>query len=320
MINALKFVQGAVAKKDFVPALTHFRIQNGKVKGFNGTLGICSPIAVDLDVAPRAVQFVKAIEACTEEIALHVADNGKLCVRSGKFKTFVECDEVKNFPDFEPTGKIVELDKKLISALKILEPFIAEDATRPWACGILLDGESAMATNNIVFIEHWLGYRFPCRVNLPALAVRELIRIKEDPIKLQMTEDRLVFHYKGGQWLSTQVLTTPWPDMQPLLAKITREGQEKPPVELWEALEQLLPFADEINRCFFQKGEVSTVAQSDVAGTSIKVKGMQEGGSYNTKHLIALKKTAETFAFSKYPAPIPFFGGYTRGLVSGIRT
>jgi hypothetical protein len=31
MLDALKFVKGAVAKKDFVPELTHFRITGGRV-------------------------------------------------------------------------------------------------------------------------------------------------------------------------------------------------------------------------------------------------------------------------------------------------
>jgi len=44
MLKELRFVQGAVAKKDFVPAMTHFRIEKGTVRSFNGNLAICSPL------------------------------------------------------------------------------------------------------------------------------------------------------------------------------------------------------------------------------------------------------------------------------------
>lgn len=320
MIDALKFVQGAVAKKDFVPALTHFRICNGRVKGFNGSLGICSPINIDLDIAPKAAQFVKAINACEEEISLHVAENGKLCVRSGKFKTFVDCDDKHNYPDIEPTGKMVQLGKELVPALKKLEPFIAEDASRPWACGVMFDGESAYATNNIVFVEHWLGYSFPVRVNIPASAIRELIRIGENPVRMQMTEDRIVFHYEGKQWLSTQVLTQPWPDVSGLFARMSMKGQKPVPEGLWEALEHIVPFGDDLNRCFMLGSEISTTDKSDVTGTSIKLKGLPEFGIYNGKQLLALKEVATSFAFDIYPSAVPFFGTATRGLISGIRT
>lgn len=320
MINALKFVQGAVAKKDFVPALTHFRIQNRKVKGFNGDLGICSPINIDLDIAPRAADFVRAINACTEEIALHMADNGKLCVRSGKFKTFVECVDPQTYPDFEPRGKLVQLGIGLVPALKKIEPFIAEDASRPWACGVLFDKESAFATNNIVFLEHWLGYHFPVRVNIPAKAIRELVRIGESPISMQMEENRVVFHYVDGQWLSTQVLTHAWPDASALLSKLSMKGHKQPPAELWEALEAVVPFADEIGRCYFKGDHISTVADGEKCGTSVKVKGVPETGCFNGRQLLALQPLVTSFAFDQYPQAVPFFGERTRGLISGIRS
>jgi DNA polymerase III sliding clamp (beta) subunit (PCNA family) len=319
MITALKFVQGAVAKKDFVPALTHFRIQNRKVKGFNGSLGICAPINIDLDIAPRAADFVRAINACTEEIALHMADNGKLCVRSGKFKTFVECVDSATYPDFEPTGRLVTLGNDLVPALKKIEPFIAEDASRPWACGILLDKESAFATNNIVFLEHWLGYHFPVRVNIPGSAIRELVRIGESPVSMQMEAERVVFHYKDGQWLSTQVLTQPWPDASALLQKLSMKGHRKPSEELWEAIEAVVPFSDEINRCFFKGDHVSTTADADKSGTSVKVKDAPAAGCFNGKQLLALRPLDLSFGFEQYPQAVSFFGARTRGLISGIR-
>ena len=44
MLESLKFVKGAVSRKDHVPALTHFQIKNGFVKGHNGTLTLCAPM------------------------------------------------------------------------------------------------------------------------------------------------------------------------------------------------------------------------------------------------------------------------------------
>lgn len=50
MLKDLKFVQGAVAKKDLLPAMTHFRIENGHVRSFNGQMAISSPVAFDLSL------------------------------------------------------------------------------------------------------------------------------------------------------------------------------------------------------------------------------------------------------------------------------
>lgn len=319
LLQALKFVQGAVAKKDFVPSLTHFRIYNGMVKGFNGSLGLCSPIDCKLDVSPKGADFIRAIDACKETISLHIADNGKLVVRSGNFKTFVDCDAPENFPDITPDGQNIALNSSLLPALRYLEPFIAEDASRPWACGILFDGESAYATNNIVLLQFWLSFQFPSRICIPASAVRELIRIGDDPSRLQVSDNRLVFHYADGRWLSTQVFEHAWPDVAAVLDREVAAAQAPFPDGFWHALEQLLPFTDELGRCYLKGDKITTVATPEMAGTSVAI-DCPNSGIYNGRHLINLKGIAETIAWEAYPEPVPFYGKESRGKIVGIRT
>ena len=127
MLDTLKFVRGAVAAKDFVPALTHFQIANGFIKGYNGSIGLCSPIELDLDVKPRAAQFIKAIQTCKSTVQLSLTTNGRLSIKSGAFKAFINCIE-EDFPDIKPSGEVVQLDGKLLRAIKVLNKFIAEDA------------------------------------------------------------------------------------------------------------------------------------------------------------------------------------------------
>lgn len=321
MLPALKFVQGAVAKKDFVPALTHFRIARGHIKGFNGSLAISSPIELDLDASPRAAPFVKAIAACTDTIALHMASNGKLVVRSGNFKAHIDCDDPKNFPDIKPGGQMVKLDESLLPALACLEPFIAEDASRPWACGVLFDGTTAFSTNNIVLVQYWLGFNFPGRVNIPANAVRELLRIGVNPIRLQIEPNRLTFHYEDGRWISTALFVTQWPDTGELLDRFLNVPAAALSADFWPALEQLLPFVDEMSRVYFHEGVIlGTTATPNVDGTSVVCpSGCPTAGIFNAKQLFALQGIIKQIGFDAYPQPVPFFGERTRGIITGLR-
>lgn len=318
LLPALKFVQGAVAKKDFAPALTHFRIARRTVIGFNGTLGISSPIDLDLDISPKAVDFVKAINACTETISLHVADNGKLVVRSGDFKCFIDCDGTGTFPDIKPQGQIVKLPDSLLPALRYLQPFMATDASRPWACAILFNGESAFASNNIAVLQYWLGFNFPGKVIVPAPVVNELVRIGEDPTHLQVSDRRLIFHYEDGRWLSTQLLVTDWPDTE----RIFKQGEEfkqRPfPAGFFDAVDRLLPFCDELNRCYFKGDHIATIKDSGVAGTSVAVE-CPSVGIFNAKQLSNIREIAKTVNFEAYPTPITFYGDRCRGVMAGIR-
>jgi DNA polymerase III sliding clamp (beta) subunit (PCNA family) len=315
MLDALKFVQGAVAKKDFVQALTHFHISGGFIKGYNGSLALCSPIDLDLEVTPKATPFIKAIATCKDTVQLNMTPAGRLSIKSGSFKAFVDCiDEA--YPDVQPEGEILELDGTLLKALKKLNPFIADDASRQWARGIMFRGPSAFATNNVTLVEYWLGYNFPVEVNIPKPAVQELIRIGEEPTKVQVCENSMTFHYASGRWLRTQTYSTQWPDMGKVL---DRDSTQQPfPEGFFEALGDLLPFADDLQRVYFLNTRMATVPD-DGLGASVDLAGLPEQGIYNIKQLQLLEAIAETIDLSQYPAPCLFYGDRVRGAIVGMR-
>ncbi len=323
MIDILNFVKGAVARKDFVPALQHFQIKAGHITSFNGTLGLRSPIPVQIDCCPHALAFVRAIEACREAVTLSLTDTGRLLVRSGRFKTFVPTVDPASYPPLLPEGKRVPVNDSLLPALRFLEPYIAEDASRPWACGIMLNETSAYATNNIVLLQYWLGFDFPGRINLPAAAVRELLRIGEDPKEVQFTEsnegyNRVTFHYGPGRWLTSQLYTDPWPDTEPLLNRDS--AQAALPTGFFEALEELSPFLDELGRVYFHGDRMSTSDQPDKDGTTLELSGLPAAGCFNGRQLLNLRGNLETIDLASYPQPSLFYGGQARGLIVGIRT
>lgn len=315
MLEALKFVQGAVAKKDFVPALTHYRIEKGRIKGYNGAMALSSPIDLDLEVTPKAATFAKAIKTCTDTVAMSVTPGNRLSIKSGTFKAFIECTE-EPYPEIEPEGTCMEIEPGLVKTLKELVPFMGQDASRPWSLGVLLKGGSVFATNNILLVECWLGYCFPVDVNIPAAAIKELVRIGKDPTHIQAASDSITFHFEGDRWLRTQVTTLEWPDLSPIL---DRESNQCPiPDELFTATEALLPFVDDMERLFILNGEVATVRDPN-DGASIEVPSLVEGGCFNAKQLLALNGHAKTIDLTQYPAPCLFYGDNIRGVIIGIR-
>jgi DNA polymerase III sliding clamp (beta) subunit (PCNA family) len=316
MLSALRFVQGAVAGKDFVPELCHFRIEGGTIRAYNGSLGLSSPIALDLDCSPKGIPFLKAIQTCRNETTqLHMTPAGKLSIKSGKFKAFVECSNTP-FPDTAIEGLEFALSGGLQPVLKVLAPFIAEDASRPWARGILFRGQSAFATNNICLLEHWLSNPIPKEVNIPRSAVTELIRIGEEPVRMQISDNAVTFHFEGNRWLRTQTYSTEWPD----LTRILDQGSNQLPIPpaLFEAVADLVPFVDDLGRIFFGDGKVSTERIEGV-GASVDVEGILEGGCYHFKQLLLLEKAIKTVDFSTYPSPCLFQGDIVRGAIIGFR-
>lgn len=316
MLKELKFVQGAVAKKDFLPAMTHFAIEKGTVRSYNGFLALCAPIAFDIDCKPKAGPLVQAINNCGDTIALSMTPAGRLSIRSGKFKAFIEC-VTEETPHVRPEGERVDFDgAAMLSALKTLQDFIGDDASRPWSTGVLFRGPSAYATNNIIVLEYWTGVHMPFVINIPRAAIKEMIRIDEPPTYAQVEKTSITFHYADQRWVRTQLLQTEWPDLSKLLdvpndPKIVDE-------QLYEGLEAIRPFADKIGRVFIKDGVLSTTNEA-TEGAHFEVPGLQMNGIYAIEMLRLLKGVTTHIDFTTYPKPCLFFGDRLRGAIVGMK-
>jgi DNA polymerase III sliding clamp (beta) subunit (PCNA family) len=318
MLKELEFVKGAIAKKDYVPNLTHFHIQRGTVYGYNGVIALSTPIDLNLSCSPKAVPFIKAIETCKETVQLNMTTGGRLSIRSGAFSAFINCLEVLDAPAIYPEGQRVEATGPILDSLKFVAPFIAEDASRPWARGVLFKGPSIYATNNIVAVERWLGFNFPLEVNVPEQAILELLRIGEEPIALQATENSITFHFTGDKWLRCQLLSTKWPDISSILEK--NSTCIKLPPTLFAALKDLLPFTDDLQRIFFTPGKISTVPKEAAdTGASILVEGIVGEACFNIKQFLSLDGIVEEIDLAMFPNPCLFYGEKLRGAIVGMR-
>lgn len=317
MLKELKFVQGAIAKKDLVPALTHFRIEDGEVRSFNGTLAISSPIAFDINCTPQGAPFVKAIQNCKDAVTMKITPTGRLSIKSGKFKALIECVDAET-PHVKPEGEYhtVEGDH-IIKAFKILYPLIGDDASKAWSNGLLLKGSSAFATNNIVIAEYWLGTHFPLVCNIPAVAIKEVLRVKEAPIGIQIGDGNITFHYNDKRWIRTNLFDAKaWPEV----ARVLEVDSNPIPINegLFEALDVVKPFTDKMGRVYISKGKVMTHL-NDEDGASYEVDGLEINGVFARDKLMLLKGIATTADFSLYPKPSTFFGDRVRGVIVGMR-
>jgi hypothetical protein len=320
MLKELKFVMGSVARKDYVPELQHFKIENGRVEGFNGVIALSTPIDLDLAAMPKAVPFVKAIERLpdTQECVLDLTKAGRLSVKSGRFKAFVECWEAEHeTPHVSPKGETYAMPGGILPILKRMAPFTGIDASRPWACGILLDGQTATATNNIVVVQHWLPeLTFPSPINLPSVAVNEMLRINREPVAMQPEPGAITFHYEDGAWMRTSLLEGTWPvDLSNVLDRECAPKAVTP--GLFDAVERLEPFGKD-GRVFLRP-ELVTTSLTEGEGAQMELPGLEADGCFHMDQIVALRDLATSIDWTMYPMPCIFFGDNVRGALVGIR-
>lgn len=316
MLDALKFVRGSVAKKDFVPELTHFFIRGGRITGYNGTMAVSSPIPFDIDCCPKAEAFVRAIQQCEDVTKLSLTKAGKLSVRSGTFKAFVECLAEPYTLPITLEGVKVPLKDDFIPMLKKVVPFIADDASRAWAKGIMFRDGMAMATTNPALIQYWTGYVCP-PFNLPEMAAKELLRVGTAPEYMRVAPGSVTFHYgETQQWLWTTLYTDEWPPVEGVL---DQPVTEQVPItdELRLGLEKLVSFLDPMQRVYITPQGLGTTPDFD-DGASVEI-AFSGNAILNYSQFKRVAAVADTIGIAAYPNPMPFFGPGFRGVLAGMR-
>ena len=323
MLDDIRFAIPAVAKKAYVEDLTHFRIKGGRITGFDGRMTLSSDIGVDLDVRPNAAKFLAAIRACEGAIALHVTPAGKLAVRAGKFKVFVDCLPDDGAYESLPEGETVELSDSFLKGLRLLSPAIGVDASRPWAMGIKVCSGSMYATNNVIFAQYWHGSEFPLDVVIPGRAVEELLRIGTPPVKVQVCANSVTFWFSESRWLKTTLLEGHlWPleKISGLMDDVGLADQAAFPEGFFANVAALKPFLSDDNGVYLRPNLVST-AREDGEGASFEtVLGESpELQCYSFQQLEILGQIATSINWKNYPKPCMFTHGNEplRGLIMG---
>lgn len=327
LLGALRFVQGSVARKELQEGLTHFRIENGYVRGFNGTIALCAPIGLQIDCTPKAEPMLKAIAACDDAVQMTMLANGKLNIKSGGFKVSVDTLTGPTV-HVEPEGEIYQIDgESFLDGLQTVLPFVSDDASRPWACGVLVKQGSMYATNNASVVQYWFGAVFPVECAVPRMAIKELLRIKKAPTHIQATKNSMTFHYNDGCWLRTSLLEMKWPNIDRIIEMYEKNAAVYPlNGELFTALEKIKPFADKMNKVYIENGTVRT-HYVELDGAAAMFADTMTVGIYNIDLLMQLKNIATEWDASRYntlderglPLAIIFFGKNLRGVITGFK-
>lgn len=318
MLKALKFVQGAVAKKDFNPVLTHFLIKDGRVTGCNGNLTISCPIDLDITAAPRAADLVRAISNCDDTVSLHMTKANRLAVRSGSFRVYIDCfDKIETFPELDIPGELKPVGSPFVRSLAQLKNFVGIDASREWCNTYLFTPDGCVvATNNIIMAQKYIGKVFDEQVAVPWDIAQELIRIGEEPSKVAISDRKITFIYDGERILQACRTDSPWPEFE----HIFDESAEPIPIPdgFFEAISKLQKFTDKEEHLYFRDGRICTSAVDEM-GASIEVPGLPEKGIYHATQLMHLQGIATRIDFRAYPRPAYFFGHLVRGAMLGYR-
>jgi DNA polymerase III sliding clamp (beta) subunit (PCNA family) len=312
MREILNIVRGAVSTKDIVPVLTHFYFHEGIVQGGNGKIVIQAPLpdVGELSTVVPAADFLRAIDACNSDMKLTFTDTGRLKVSKGKFKVFMPVAEKETYPSVVMEGDWKKAPNDLVNKIRLLRPFVGDDAVRVWSCGMNMESGYLRATNNITLVRTEIEYdEFP--ITIPVYALDEIVRINREVLFIAVKDNNIMFDLGDNIYLRAQLFNQPWPDVSGMF----KECDLVVPDELHDAVQRIAPFCEDGSIRFSEEGVGTSVKEK----TTAQCEGLvYEPCSFNVKQITNILNVATHFDISKAPGG-SFKGEDIEGVFMGMR-
>ena len=323
MLETIKLVAGTVADKDLVPAFTHIHIYDGRIQGMDGravAIDAACPEMAGIHASVPADRFLRAVTACDGEPRISEKE-GKLLIRRKSFQATLPLMAHADYPKTDAVPEDVErmpIKPGFVGVLKRLKPFISQDASRPWTVGVQFKDGNSYATNNAILVS--LPYAAcPLTMRLPTVAVDELIRINQDPKEVAFFNGAFYFFY-ASFWVRVLPMIIEWPNVEDMLSKFDYASLPAIPGQLLDAVRKIAHFHPDpkFPVVLFNKEGVHTMDGNHKAS----VEGMELAEAKFRAEIITLVlNEAIKGDFSKWPAPMPFYGmDKLRGMVVGVKT
>ena len=307
----------AVAEKSGAIYETHIGIRNNWAIAFNGIVAAGSPIVEDISCYPHTLLLADALSKCDENYTLTQLDNGRLSIKSGKFKAIVPCLDPELMQRVEPDTQIVGITNKFKEAVEAVGVIANENAQHVLTASVLMNGATVISTNRLMVLEAWHGLDLPPNIPLPKEFVTALTKSKKDLSGFGFSNNSATFYFSDGCFMKTQLYADSWPDMSRILS--LKGNLWSLDANFYKALDAIEPFSEDGNAYFDTN---LLMSHPENSGASYECTGLPKGAVYNIKQLKIIKPYVQRIDFmangihdSSYC--LVFEGDTVRGIISG---
>lgn len=317
LLTALEFCS-CVSEKLGAPYETHIGLRDNWAIAFNGIVAAGSPISEDIVCYPHNLMLIEALSKCDESFTLTQLDNGRLSIKSGKFKAVVPCLDPALMQNAFPDPQIAPISNAFKEAVEAVGVLASENAQHVLTASVLMHGASVVSTNRVMIMEYWHGLDLPPGVPLPKQFVAALAKQKKNLVGFGFSNNSATFHFEDGCWLKTQLYSDSWPDVGKILNKEANLWSID--TGFYKALDAIAPFSEDGN-VYSDLNLLMSHPDSSIGATH-ECSGIPKGFVYPIKQLQIIKPYVQKIDWmasgihdSSYC--LVFQGGNMRGVISG---
>lgn len=317
LLTALEFVS-CVTEQLGAPFETHVGLNRNWAIAFNGTVAAGSPISEDIFCYPHNLLLIEALSKCDENFSLTQLDNGRLSIKSGKFKAIVPCLDPALMQIANPDPQIVGITNKFKEAVEAVGAIANENTLEIFTASVLMNGQTVISTNRIMVLEYWHGLDLPPDVPLPKEFVKALSKQKKNLTGFGYSSSSATFYFEDGCWLRTQLYADKWPDVSRILNRPANLWSIDP--NFYKALDAVAPFSEDGNVYF----DLNLLMSHDNTnqGANYECNGLPKGVVYPISQLKIIKpyvKRIDWIASGIHDSSycLIFEGDVMRGVIAG---
>ena len=319
LLQALEFC-AIVSEKIGSSYETHIGLRGNWAVAFNGIVAAGAPITEDIVCYPHTILLVEALSRCAEGFSLTQLDNGRLSIKSGKFKAVVPCLDPALMQHAVPDPQIVSITNAFRDAVEAVGVLASENAQHVLTASVLMAGPSVISTNRVMIMEAWHGLDLPFNVPLPKQFVAALVKQKKNLVGFGFSRSSASFYFEDGCWLRTQLYSDEWPDVSSILNRQANLWSIDP--SFFKSLEAVIPFSEDGN--IYSDTNLLKSHPDDGVGATFECNGIPKGFVYPAKQLMMIKphvKKIDYMAAGVHDSSycLVFEGDAVRGIISGRR-
>lgn len=322
LLAAVEFV--SVVKTETFEMSAYAAFRDNYIIAYSNVLAAAHPVQEQLNTCPQ-IEKLKAALTRTGRTMSVTEGVGGLSIKGDKLRATVPV-LAEPLADVQPDMPVLTGDFDGLKAAFKAACTVADEKNDEKAMysSVLLDPNTATATDGKVLIQYWHGYNgLPPGTVLPVVFCKTITNMKSKITGIGASWDAekgfatsMTFWFESGAWLKTQCYEDRWQSFEQLLNQPLEYTTPVFP-GLFEAIAAILPFCNESEAVFFVDDGVQTDLTDNV-GASYPVKDLSGGKIFNARLLKQVAPYVTTIDIETSPDRGFFFGGTEANPVRGV--
>lgn len=303
----------AIFKDDGYPWETNVLLQNNWAVATNHVITMGELIQEDLLAYPKAKLMIAALNKCSETMSITQLD-GKLSIKSGKFRALVPCMPIEDVQRVFPDNAIANINDKLKSSINDVAA-ITENEESVVTASILIHDGCVVATDRKIILQSYHGISLPT-LALPKAIIKPLSSNSKPLSGFGFSNSSCTFYNEDGSWIKSQFFNEQWPNVSTILDK--KCNLWPLPEGFYDAVNSLEPFSED-GLVYFDTNCMRSHSSPD-KGASYEVYGLPPGPIMNIKQLKIVKPFVKQVDFlvpHHNTKMMYFYGDNVRGAIAG---